>query len=154
MHIFSFIPKPIFPSFMSQFSSLLFNTLKLQVHNALSANLRSKIIWIPTGVLKLIWWENLAEHEVTYDLYFTHLGLLTYFAVKIAIFDYRASTDPTVDGYNVWYVSHIIGLKFQKFLTLTHILHHGFQERDCRPGFPSRLLLFYWLSTFLLYFYF
>ena len=79
-----FIFKAISSSFMPQFSSLLLNTLKLQVHNALSANLKSKIVWIPEDVLKLIRWQNLAEHEITYDLNFTHLWMLTHFPAKIA----------------------------------------------------------------------
>lgn len=45
-------------------------------------------------------------------------------------------------------------LKFWNFLTLIHSLLHEFQERHCRCEFPLELLLLYWLSTFLLYFYF
>lgn len=63
---------------------LLLNMLKLQIHNALSANLKSKIIRVPKNVLKRIRWQNLAEHEVISDLYFTPLWMLTHFPAKIA----------------------------------------------------------------------
>ena len=59
-----------------------------------------------------------------------------------------------VEVCDIWCVYDITVLKFWNFLTLRHSLLHEFQERHCRCEFPLELLLLYWLSTFLLYFYF